>query len=257
MHIAAVRADDTILVFAHYFLVAHPQILAARKGRVGRAARSPRPKLSPLWYAQAGIYDGVSHSCSAFSFPWLLCLFSSNFHLLAAEDYPKLLAGFEVRKNTAAASKAQSAAGSAAGTEAAVGKKPPAAASGAAAAAAGSATAAAASKSTPKLARRALDEDASFESDNFSLDGSAASGHKSSKADSKSMASVAAADDAAAAAPPEEEQAPLPPPAFFADHGNKVLFLRLAEWIICYQDTFLIGQSESLNTERKNVAFHC
>lgn len=42
----------------------------------------------------------------------------------------------------------------------------------------------------------------------------------------------------------EEEAAPLHPLAYFADHGNRILFLNLAEWIICYQDTFLEGQGK-------------
>jgi hypothetical protein len=44
------------------------------------------------------------------------------------------------------------------------------------------------------------------------------------------------AEDAADEAPP------LPPLAYFTDYGNRVCFLNLAEWIICYQDTFLEGQ---------------
>lgn len=39
-----------------------------------------------------------------------------------------------------------------------------------------------------------------------------------------------------------DEAPPLPPLAYFADYGNRVCFLNLAEWIICYQDTFLEGQ---------------
>ena len=62
------------------------------------------------------------------------------------------------------------------------------------------------------------------------------------EAQASGSADGGSADEAVEEAVEEEDAKPLPPLAHFTDYGNRVCFLNLAEWIICYQDTFLEGQ---------------